>query len=181
MEYESVEGRAWPRLWLGMSSSSPARTPTSARPLPAHQRARGTMLMIRHAAPHMVTGGGGSIINNSTGISLTGDIFTPSYSSSETAVNAPTRNAAVQFGCFNIRCNAISPGLVLSPLVREMMAARADRHDPTARIAAALQAPGRYSQHRRVPRVRCGEFHRWSDHFNRRRGSSITRPIPPTE
>lgn len=85
--------------------------------------ARGTMLMIKHAAPHMIAAGGGSIINTSTGVSLTGDIFNPSYSSSKAAVNALTRNAAVQFGRFNIRCNAITPGLVLSPLAREMMTA----------------------------------------------------------
>ena len=85
--------------------------------------ARGTMLMIKHAAPHMIAGGGGSIINTSTGVSLTGDIFNPSYSSSKAAVNALTRNAAVQFGRHNIRCNAITPGLVLSPLAREMMSA----------------------------------------------------------
>lgn len=83
--------------------------------------ARGTMLMIKHAVPHMITTGGGSIINTSTGVSLTGDIFNPSYSASKAAVNALTRNTAVQFGRQNIRCNAITPGLVLTPLARQMM------------------------------------------------------------
>jgi NAD(P)-dependent dehydrogenase (short-subunit alcohol dehydrogenase family) len=82
---------------------------------------RGTMLMIKHAAPHMIAGGGGSIINTSTGVSILGDIFNPAYSSSKAAVNALTRNSAVQFGRANIRCNAIMPGLVLSPQAREMM------------------------------------------------------------
>lgn len=82
---------------------------------------RGTMLMIKHAVPHMIAAGGGSIINTSTGVALTGDIFNPAYSSSKAAVNALTKNAAVQFGPYNIRCNAITPGLVLSPLAREMM------------------------------------------------------------
>ena len=83
--------------------------------------ARGTMLMIKHAVPHMIAAGGGSIINTSTGVALTGDIFNPSYSASKAAVNALTRNVAVQFGRQNIRCNAIAPGLVLSPLARKMM------------------------------------------------------------
>src|SRR3546814_8335385 len=82
---------------------------------------RGTMLMIKHAAPHMIANGGGSIINTSTGVALTGDIFNPAYSSSKAAVNALTKNTAVQFGRYNIRCNAITPCLVLSPLAREMM------------------------------------------------------------
>ncbi|MDB5687873.1 MAG: dehydrogenase [Rhizorhabdus sp.] len=82
---------------------------------------RGTMLMIKHAVPHMIAGGGGSIINTSTGVSILGDIFNPAYSSSKAAVNALTRNTAVQFGRQNIRCNAVLPGLVLTPLAREMM------------------------------------------------------------
>jgi NAD(P)-dependent dehydrogenase (short-subunit alcohol dehydrogenase family) len=64
--------------------------------------ARGTMLMIKHAVPHMIAAGGGSIVNTSTGVSLTGDVFNPSYSSSKAAVNALTRNTAVQFGRHNI-------------------------------------------------------------------------------
>lgn len=83
--------------------------------------ARGTMLMIKHAAPHMIAAGGGSIINTSTGVALTGDIFNPAYSSSKAAVNALTKNTAVQLGRQNIRCNAVTPGLVLSPLARKMM------------------------------------------------------------
>lgn len=82
---------------------------------------RGTMLMIKHVVPHMIATGGGSIINTSTGVSILGDIFNPAYSSSKAAVNALTRNTAVQFGRSNIRCNAIMPGLVLSPQAREMM------------------------------------------------------------
>jgi NAD(P)-dependent dehydrogenase (short-subunit alcohol dehydrogenase family) len=82
---------------------------------------RGTMLMIKHAAPHMIAGGGGSIINTSTGVSILGDLFNPAYSASKAAVNALTRNTAVQLGRANIRCNAVMPGLVLSPQAREMM------------------------------------------------------------
>jgi len=82
---------------------------------------RGTMLMVKHAAPYMIAGGGGSIINTSTGVSILGDIFNPAYSSSKGAVNALTRNIAAQFGRQNIRCNAILPGLVLTPEARKMM------------------------------------------------------------
>src|SRR3546814_20985703 len=45
----------------------------------------------------------------------------PAYSSSKAAVNALTKNAALQFGRYNIRCNAITPGLVLSPVARAQM------------------------------------------------------------
>jgi NAD(P)-dependent dehydrogenase (short-subunit alcohol dehydrogenase family) len=82
---------------------------------------RGTMLMIKHAVPHIIAAGGGSIINTSTGVSVLGDIFNPAYSSSKGAINALTRNVAAQFGRQNIRCNAVLPGLVLSPLARKIM------------------------------------------------------------
>ena len=82
---------------------------------------RGTMLMTKHVAPHMIAAGGGSIINTSSGVSILGDVLNPAYSSSKAAVNALTRNTAAQFGRANIRCNAILPGLVLSPVARAQM------------------------------------------------------------
>jgi NAD(P)-dependent dehydrogenase (short-subunit alcohol dehydrogenase family) len=82
---------------------------------------RGTMLVTKHVAPHMIAGGGGSIINTSSGVSILGDVLNPAYSASKAAVNALTRNTATQFGRANIRCNAILPGLVLSPVARAQM------------------------------------------------------------
>jgi NAD(P)-dependent dehydrogenase (short-subunit alcohol dehydrogenase family) len=84
---------------------------------------RGTMLMTKHVAPHMIAGGGGSIINTSSGVSILGDVLNPAYSASKAAVNALTRNTATQFGRANIRCNAVLPGLVLSPVARAQMSA----------------------------------------------------------
>src|SRR3546814_11615432 len=54
-------------------------------------------------------------------MALTGVIFKPAYSASKAAVNAQTKYTAVQCGRYTIRCHAITPGLVLSPLAREMM------------------------------------------------------------
>jgi NAD(P)-dependent dehydrogenase (short-subunit alcohol dehydrogenase family) len=82
---------------------------------------RGTMLMTKHVAPHMIAGGGGSIINTSSGVSILGDVLNPAYSASKAAVNTLTRNTATQLGRANVRCNAILPGLVLSPVARAQM------------------------------------------------------------
>lgn len=84
---------------------------------------RGPMLMVKHVVPHMIAGGGGSIINTGSGTALLGDIFHPAYSSSKAALHTMTRNIATHFGRHNIRCNAILPGLVLSKGAREMMSA----------------------------------------------------------
>ena len=82
---------------------------------------RGTMLMTKHVVPHMIAGGGGSIINTGSGVSLNGDVLNPAYAASKAAVNSLTRNTATQFGRANVRCNAVLPGLVLSPVAREQM------------------------------------------------------------
>lgn len=75
---------------------------------------RGTMLMIKHAIPHMVKQGGGSIINTSSGASLRGDLFRVAYASSKAAVNVLTEYVAAQYGKKGIRCNVVSPGLVVT-------------------------------------------------------------------
>ena len=82
---------------------------------------RGLMLMTKHCLPAMIEAGGGSIINTSSGVSILGDIFTPAYSASKGAVNSFTRNTAAQFGKQGIRCNAIMPGLILTPLSRSLL------------------------------------------------------------
>ena len=59
---------------------------------------RGPMLMIKHETPHMIAGGGGSIINTGSGAAMLGDVFHPAYSSSKAALHTMTRNVATQLG-----------------------------------------------------------------------------------
>ena len=80
---------------------------------------RGTMLMIKHTLPHMVKQGGGSIINTSSGASLRGDLFRPAYAASKSAVNVLTEYVAAQYGKKGIRCNVVSPGLVVTENTEE--------------------------------------------------------------
>lgn len=72
----------------------------------------GTAAMIRHAIPLMLQRGSGSIINISSGSSVMGVTGTPGYSSSKGAINALTRQVAVDYGPRAIRCNTIVVGLV---------------------------------------------------------------------
>lgn len=75
---------------------------------------RGTMLMIKHTLPHMIRQGGGSIINTSSGASLRADLFRVAYASSKAAINVLTEYVAAQYGKKGIRCNVVSPGLVVT-------------------------------------------------------------------
>jgi NAD(P)-dependent dehydrogenase (short-subunit alcohol dehydrogenase family) len=74
--------------------------------------ARGTMLMVKHALPLMISSGGGSIINIAAGAATWGDARSTSYGSAKAAVASLTRYIAVQHLRDGIRCNALAPGVI---------------------------------------------------------------------
>jgi NAD(P)-dependent dehydrogenase (short-subunit alcohol dehydrogenase family) len=76
---------------------------------------RGVMLGCKHAIPVMREGGGGSIVNMSSGSSKLGDFGLSAYSASKAALHALTRSAAVQYGPDCVRVNIVVPGLILTP------------------------------------------------------------------
>ncbi len=78
---------------------------------------RGAFLGTKHAAKLMIDQGrGGSIINVSSIAAESGGAGGAAYSASKAGIVALTRCAAVQLGRHNIRCNAIIPGPIVSPL-----------------------------------------------------------------
>lgn len=81
---------------------------------------------IRAFLPGMLTRGGGSIINMA---SVAGSIKAPVnrfvYATSKAAVVGLTKSVAADFVSRGIRCNAICPGTVESPSLRERIAAQA--------------------------------------------------------
>jgi NAD(P)-dependent dehydrogenase (short-subunit alcohol dehydrogenase family) len=76
---------------------------------------RGTMLATKYAVPHLLARGGGSIVNTASGAGLTGDLGHPAYGASKAAVVRLTTYTATEYGKRNIRANAVSPGLVVTP------------------------------------------------------------------
>jgi NAD(P)-dependent dehydrogenase (short-subunit alcohol dehydrogenase family) len=75
--------------------------------------ARGTMLCCKHALPHMRAQATGAIVNISSGAATAGQLSMPAYAASKSAVLALTRAIATLHGREGIRCNAITPGLIL--------------------------------------------------------------------
>lgn len=77
-------------------------------------------LTCRHVLPVMVAQGGGSIINISS-IASTHSLgySCVSYSASKGAVNAMTRDIALNYGPKGVRCNSILPGLMNTPLIHK--------------------------------------------------------------
>jgi NAD(P)-dependent dehydrogenase (short-subunit alcohol dehydrogenase family) len=76
---------------------------------------RGTMLACKYAIPRMRARGGGSIINMSSGSGLTGALAPTAYGVSKAGIITLTQYVATQHGKEGIRCNAIAPGLIVTP------------------------------------------------------------------
>jgi NAD(P)-dependent dehydrogenase (short-subunit alcohol dehydrogenase family) len=81
----------------------------------------GTALCCRYAAAKMRRTGGGVIVIISSISGMTADPGYATYSSSKAALLMLARSLAIDFGEWNIRVNAISPGAVNTPaLQREL-------------------------------------------------------------
>ena len=82
---------------------------------------RGSMIASRAAIPHLRKRGG-AIVNTSSGASLSGSLSHSAYSASKAAINSLTQSLATQHGKEGIRCNAIAPGLIVTPSTKDTYA-----------------------------------------------------------
>jgi meso-butanediol dehydrogenase / (S,S)-butanediol dehydrogenase / diacetyl reductase len=87
---------------------------------------RSTFLGMKYAIPHMVEGGGGSIINISSVAGLVGFETQSIYSASKSGIIGMTRAAALEYGPARVRVNAVCPGGVLTPLTEKFLAEAGD-------------------------------------------------------
>jgi len=77
---------------------------------------RGPMYGCRYAIPHMLRGGGGSLINTSSVNGLVAEPFLAIYAASKGAVIMLSKGIALDYVKQGIRCNAIAPGWVDTPI-----------------------------------------------------------------
>ncbi|SFM25118.1 NAD(P)-dependent dehydrogenase, short-chain alcohol dehydrogenase family [Paenibacillus sp. 1_12] len=84
---------------------------------------KSVLLGSRFAIPHMIEAGGGSIINTASMAAFAGDSVRSAYGASKAAVVNLTRYIAEQYGKDKIRCNAVAPGLILTPAAEKNMPA----------------------------------------------------------
>ncbi len=99
-------------------------------------------LCCKHVIPYMQRQGKGSIINTASFVAVLGAATSQiSYTASKGAVLAMSRELGVQFAREGIRVNALCPGPVNTPLLRELFASDPERaarrlvHVPTGRFA----------------------------------------------
>jgi len=77
------------------------------------------MLCTQAAARHMKESGGGAIVNMASISALNPGADHSHYNSAKAAVVMFTRSAAQELGRYNIRVNAVSPGLIARPGIEE--------------------------------------------------------------
>lgn len=82
---------------------------------------KSVLLGARYAIPHMIEAGGGSIINTASTAAFASDAIRSAYGASKAGVVNLTSYIATQYGKDNIRCNAIAPGLILTPAAENNM------------------------------------------------------------
>lgn len=80
---------------------------------------KGSFLMSRYALPHMLRGGGGSIVNNSSGWGYTGGARAVAYCAAKGGLIVMTKAMAIDHGRQGIRVNCICTGDTVTPMERE--------------------------------------------------------------
>jgi NAD(P)-dependent dehydrogenase (short-subunit alcohol dehydrogenase family) len=98
-------------------------------------------LCCRYAIPHMLTDGGGSIINFASHMGLKGS-QRPAYSASKGGIQSFTMTLAAQYADYGIRANAIAPGTVRTERNKSRYETKeflpANNSTPASRARAAL-------------------------------------------
>jgi NAD(P)-dependent dehydrogenase (short-subunit alcohol dehydrogenase family) len=85
----------------------------------------GAFRMTRASVPAMLAAGGGSIINISSIASLVGIPMLAAYAASKGGMDALTRCTAIDYAKQGIRCNAMNPGLVATPMAAGLISDQA--------------------------------------------------------
>jgi NAD(P)-dependent dehydrogenase (short-subunit alcohol dehydrogenase family) len=104
---------------------------------------KSVFLCCQHGIPHLLDGGGGSVINTASFVAKLGAATSQiSYTASKGGVLALSRELGVQFARQGVRVNALCPGPVDTPLLRELFA-----KDPVAAARRLVHVPmGRFAR-----------------------------------
>ncbi len=85
---------------------------------------RSVFLCCKHGIPHLLESGGGSVINTASFVAVMGSATSQiAYTASKGGVLALSRELGVEFAKRGVRVNALCPGPVDTPLLRELYAA----------------------------------------------------------
>jgi NAD(P)-dependent dehydrogenase (short-subunit alcohol dehydrogenase family) len=107
---------------------------------------RSVFLCCKHGIPHLLEGGGGSVINTASFVAVMGAAVSQiSYTASKGAVLSLSRELGVEFARRGVRVNALCPGPVRTPLLENLFASDPEKaarrlvHLPMGRFAEARE------------------------------------------
>jgi NAD(P)-dependent dehydrogenase (short-subunit alcohol dehydrogenase family) len=108
---------------------------------------KSVFLCCKHGIPHLLDAGGGSVINTASFVAVLGAATSQiSYTASKGAVLSLSRELGVEFARRGVRVNALCPGPVDTPLLRELYAA-----DPAQAARRLIHVPmGRFAHAREI-------------------------------
>jgi NAD(P)-dependent dehydrogenase (short-subunit alcohol dehydrogenase family) len=111
---------------------------------------RGVFLCCKHGIPHLLDGGGGSVINTASFVAVMGAAVSQiSYTASKGAVLAMSRELGVEFARRGVRVNALCPGPINTPLLQELFAS-----DPGKAARRLVHLPmGRFGEPEEIARA----------------------------
>ena len=103
---------------------------------------KSVFLCCKHGIPHLLESGGGSVVNVASFVAVMGAATSQiSYTASKGGVLALSRELGVEFARRGVRVNALCPGPVDTPLLRELYAG-----DPAAAARRMVHVPmGRFA------------------------------------
>jgi NAD(P)-dependent dehydrogenase (short-subunit alcohol dehydrogenase family) len=79
---------------------------------------KGPFLMMKHAIPLMVEGGGGAVVNVSATLALAAAPGFAHYGAAKAGLLQLTRTAALEYGPSGVRVNAVCPSVIDTPTFR---------------------------------------------------------------
>ena len=111
---------------------------------------RSVFLCCKHGIPRLLEAGGGSVINTASFVAVVGAATSQiSYTASKGGVLALSRELGVEFARRGVRVNALCPGPVDTPLLRELYA-----NDPEAAARRLVHVPiGRFARAEEIARA----------------------------
>jgi len=103
---------------------------------------KGVWLCMKYEIQQMLKQGGGAIVNTASVAGLVGFQGTPAYVASKHGVVGLTKAAALEYANSGIRINAVCPGVIRTPMIDRIVAARPQMEE----VYTAMHPVGRLGE-----------------------------------